>query len=287
MYTLYYSAGGEIFSIKIGAEDLSRLYLHEETVPHALQKLVKAFKKSKFQYHPIIVDEKSKVILDGMHRASAMKKLGYPRVAVCFVNYFSKLIEVRNWYRVFREADLAQVTKIIKDICRNYDLILEEKRIKEYDLRKQSIDSIDLIVGDKVFIIKGPQNKYNLYRIVSYLDNKIKSLSNSIKYLPEKEALSYISKDNVVEKTPIITKKDVVEVALSGKVFPPKTTRHIIPVRPLFINIPLTILKRKDLSLSEVNNIINKILLQKKLVKIRGKIYLDRFYEENHLYLFI
>ena len=183
MYTLYYSAGREIFSIKIGAEDLSRLYLHEETVHHALQKLVKAFKKSKFQYHPIIVDEKSKVILDGMHRASAMKELGYPRVAVCFVDYFSKLIEVKNWYRVFIGVDFSRVINAIKDICRNYGLIFEEKRIGEYNLRGQSTDSIDLIVRDKVFIIKGPQNKYSLYRIVSYLDNKIKSLSNSIKYL--------------------------------------------------------------------------------------------------------
>jgi len=286
VYILHYSAGGEVLSIKIGVEEISNLYLHEETVSRSLDKLLKAFKKSRFQIHPIIVDERSKVVLDGMHRVSVMRELGYKRIVVCLVDYYSNLIKVKNWYRVFRNVNLNKAYSLIKDFCYKKNLALREVSFKDYELKGVPTRSIDIVCGDRVFIIEGPNSVYNLYRMVFYLDGILKTLSNSIEYLPEKDALALVDDKNIVEKTPAVTKEEVIKVALSGKVFPPKTTRHIIPVRPLFVNIPLSLLK-KELELDELNEIVRKILLQKRLVKIKGKIYLDRFYEENHLYLFI
>ena len=41
---------------------------------------------------------------------------------------------------------------------------------------------------------------------------------------------------------PPISKEDVRAVALKGLLYPPKSTRHIIPSRPLYLNIPLSML---------------------------------------------
>jgi hypothetical protein len=80
----------------------------------------------------------------------------------------------------------------------------------------------------------------------------------------------------------------VVQVATRNEVFPPKTTRHVIPVRPLFINVPLRLLLAEGPGKNEQekNQILDALLRQRRLVKVRGHTTLDRFYEEDYLYLF-
>ena len=84
---------------------------------------------------------------------------------------------------------------------------------------------------------------------------------------------------------PPISKKDVIEVALSGRVFIPKTTRHIVPARPLFVNVPLDLLRRKDISLEDANKELVEMLKKKKVKHLPPGARLDRRYDED-LYVF-
>lgn len=56
---------------------MSLLCLHEETIPELLERLTQHIQLDGYVKHPIIVDEKSFVVLDGTHRVVALKKLGY------------------------------------------------------------------------------------------------------------------------------------------------------------------------------------------------------------------
>jgi len=43
-----------------------------------------------------------------------------------------------------------------------------------------------------------------------------------------------------------VEKSEVVESCVSHKLFPPKSTRHLIPSRPLGLGVPLAMLKNKN-----------------------------------------
>ena len=48
-------------------------------------------------HDPIYVDLTTKVILDGHHRTEALRRLGYKRIPVVLVRYFSPDVRVESW----------------------------------------------------------------------------------------------------------------------------------------------------------------------------------------------
>ncbi|GAH27361.1 unnamed protein product, partial [marine sediment metagenome] len=59
---------------------------------------------------------------------------------------------------------------------------------------------------------------------------------------------------------PRLTKSLVVSTALSGRVFSFKSTRHVIPARPMHLDVPLNLLRKDEESLDEVNNKLRQLL---------------------------
>ncbi len=80
-----------------------------------------------------------------------------------------------------------------------------------------------------------------------------------------------------------LSKEQVVKRALSGRLFPAKTTRHVMPARPLFVTIPIRFLKGGEERIEE----FNRWILRKRVLRIRGGITLDRHYEEETLFVFV
>jgi hypothetical protein len=78
----------------------------------------------------------------------------------------------------------------------------------------------------------------------------------------------------------VISKSDIVEVALSGRIFAPKSTRHIIPARPMAVNIPTDWLWG-DLSLGETNRRMVDLLKSKRIERLPPGQVLDRKYDEE------
>ena len=61
---------------------------HERGSPLYLELLKKEILKDSVLKYPIIADEKTRVILDGMHRWLALKSLGYELIPVILVDVF-------------------------------------------------------------------------------------------------------------------------------------------------------------------------------------------------------
>lgn len=77
--------------------DLDSLFCHEEIIIS-----IKEQKKSKFKgvekisFTTIIVCSQTNVIIDGHHRYTALKELGFTKIPVTQINYFSKKIRTNE-----------------------------------------------------------------------------------------------------------------------------------------------------------------------------------------------
>ncbi len=79
---------------RISIIKLRHLKAHEKISVKNLNKVKKLIKKAAHFTVPIIVDKKNLVILDGHHRAQAMKDLGYKKIPATMVDYADKKIKV-------------------------------------------------------------------------------------------------------------------------------------------------------------------------------------------------
>lgn len=88
--------GGEGESVLLSSID--GLLPHEEVIPKNLNRMMRWLVKTGRFMQPILVDEDSKVILDGHHRWNAAKALGLDRIPVVAVDYMnSDEVSVSVW----------------------------------------------------------------------------------------------------------------------------------------------------------------------------------------------
>jgi hypothetical protein len=85
---------------------------------------------------------------------------------------------------------------------------------------------------------------------------------------------------------PRIKKHHIINIAKAGKVFTFKATRHIIPARPVGVDVPIDLLREKNINLEEANKKLKDILNQRIIIKVPpGQLWWGRRYDEV-LYIF-
>ncbi|MEM2971384.1 MAG: ParB N-terminal domain-containing protein [Candidatus Bathyarchaeia archaeon] len=77
--------------------ELDKLKHHEMVDSARLEKLKEEVKSDGVLKLPIAVDKNTNIIIDGHHRAMALKELGCTKVPVVFFDYNSQDIEVQCW----------------------------------------------------------------------------------------------------------------------------------------------------------------------------------------------
>ena len=82
---------------RLGLVKLRDLKPHEEFIEARVQLLIEGLLAEGRQIRPILVDEKTMVILDGHHRVEALKRLGAVFVAALLVDYDSECVTVGSW----------------------------------------------------------------------------------------------------------------------------------------------------------------------------------------------
>jgi len=118
------------------------------------------------------------------------------------------------------------------------------------------------------------------------IQNRLTMQGIELKYIPcqsvhDDTFCESLRNGEVIIWTPQITKEMVVDAAKKEQVFAPKTTRHIIPARPINVNIPIYWLK-EDISLEEINDKFARALRSKKIRRFGpGQVIDGRFYEEE------
>ncbi len=200
--------------------DIRRLRHHECVREDRTAWMMKSLKSNNEYFGPPIVVEKSSyVILEGHHRVNSLKRMGYRKVPAALVSY--NRIEVKSWCSVIPER------------------FAEKFRLEPSKLGLKKAISL---------LWKGRLGAGIIYCGRKVYASGIRS-SLDMRTLARKFAESYVADDKVrnirgkaiVIPAPI-SKRLIVKEALSGKRFPPKSTRHVLP-KMKKIRVPLERLK--------------------------------------------
>jgi len=281
-----YVISHEKLSLYITLLDVNDLCLHEEILPDMLSQLARSIELDGCLKHSVIADRGSFVVLDGMHRVAALEKLGCKWIPVCLVDYENPAITVGCWYRAVKGDDALEgiVTQ-----ARQASLTVEE--VRNIDDIKVGVSPIVAAIKNrrKSFLIRSSfQSLKEAYDLIKQIEEGLRKLSLEVWYETELDALRKLweHKVDVVLLTPKLSKSSIINTALSGRVFSHKATRHVIPARPLYLNVPLSLLRRSEKTLDEVNNELKRLLQKRRLKHVAaGSILNGRRYEED-LYLF-
>ena len=271
--------------LEIRLEKVEKLHIHEEVIPDILRRLTEDIRADGYFKHPVIVDSKTLVVLDGMHRVAAAENLGCRFIPVCLVEYDNPHIKVGCWFRVVNHSsNLEKLVRSVRELGFTVEECQKETAHKLVNERKAATA---IVSRSRCFVVYGPQkNIREIYDAIKQIESKLRSEGYSIGYDTESDAQDKVSSGKTLSMlmTPKVSKKDVVTVALRGEVFAHKTTRHVIPVRPLFVNVSLEWLQG-TLSLKKANKILVKHLSKKQITRLPPGQILDRRYEEE-LYIF-
>ncbi|MCJ7634132.1 ParB N-terminal domain-containing protein [Candidatus Bathyarchaeota archaeon] len=275
-YTLAFQG----FEMVLEVAELQKLLPHEEIMPTYLEKLSHEIERDKIIKHPIIVDRNSMIVIDGNHRTEAMKELGYSYIPICAVDYRNPLIEVKCWYRTIQGTRYESLAEAFQDF-RYVDSDLE-------DTSKivNSTNALVITAKEQALISDLYGNLYELYEALKEIENELRDSGFKIDYASEEAASKGVLEGRFLAyiAMPPLTKEIIIEVAHSGQRFTCKTSRHILPARPMGIDFPLTFLKNR--SLIEANREFYLWISKNQIEQIpRRTAFEGRIYDES-IFLF-
>ncbi|MBN1897811.1 MAG: ParB N-terminal domain-containing protein [Spirochaetes bacterium] len=262
----------DIFS-RIKIVPLKDVLVHELTVKKWSRNLAVFIEQSGIQKNPIIVHRiKGRyIVLDGMHRVEALKLLKCRDILVYLVDYFDPKIELHNWYSIVMGAikphevlekikgkGLFQIKKESPrlDVGR---LIKERKIFSALRDKKNNIFTVSLRRGMKI----QPERYLTIATsLIERVEDIVDNLDYRILYVPDTtgERDFKTSTGSILIYRPLFKKDEVIKRPFEGKVFPRKSTRHIIPGRPLGVNINIPLLKEK-INLKTKNKLLHAHLM--------------------------
>ncbi len=226
------------FVLDICLFDLNGLHRHEEVQPSLLEDLTRQIEADGVLKHPIIVDDNTRIVLDGNHRTVALMNLGCRRIPICLIDYRSPKIRVGSWYRTINGSNSAEALK-------SFFSQAEVKKSGMPNLNK----SVSVFLKDGTVLLKSnPRIPSKAYEVVREAETFLRDMGLKVSYEAESEAIQRLKEGQVeaVIAVPSINKDEIIRTALSGKLFAPKTTRHMIPTRPMGVNVPLNLLRLKS-----------------------------------------
>ena len=203
------------------------------------------------------------VVLDGMHRYAAIKQLGVGDILACEVDYFSDKIGLEGWDAlVFQKLEAKKFLENLFPPSEGYTLRAArnvEEALSLVRNRKTLLAVLDR-QGECWLLDKGGMEKVGVESLCVAADRIDRSLhekglktvyvdnSLTLKDWPGSDAQSLILR-------PQFTKQEVIERTLHQKLFPPKSTRHLIPERPLRVDLDLSLL-RASIDLETKNRVL-------------------------------
>ncbi len=229
--------------IRVDIRRLSAVLPHEETLLELSFKLAQEILSARMQRDPIIVDENTGVVLDGMHRLSSLKRLGSKCVVCHLVDYSSKRVCLRRWVRVLRRATNEDITKLLESLEVNQPAKLSEA----LELVETGGNFVAVMAKGKCYVSSRELGSLaDCYDIVKRIDSFARQNGWREDFVGEERIHDQlVSPRAMVILPPPLTKQDVLRAATTGRLLPHKTTMHVIDLRPLGVDYPLSELRKE------------------------------------------
>lgn len=241
--------GFQIVSAKIpiflALKRIEELRPHEEIVEQDLKGIVHALSRDPVLRHPIIADSTSGAVLDGTHRLAALSKLGCLTIPAALIDYQNPLIKIDRWYRVF---DGMNTDRFMRDLS----LLATPLSPSEADRSLLDRNGYASIRDDQsCFLFTSEKTSaLELCRKAFRLEEIGRNKGLKITYT-DTEDPQRLSDKSFTMSTIRLEKREVVAGCRDHVLFPPKSTRHLIPSRPLGVNTPLELLKDPQIPRAE------------------------------------
>jgi len=262
--------------VRVDVRPISSMLPHEDTIPTHVERIASEIRHEGMQRDPIIVDSESGTVLDGMHRLAAFAKLGLENAVCCRVDYASKVIELHRWARAYSNG-VGNITGLLQDAGVSRKATFSEA-FASLDARECGL----AVLGSSGALL--PERKVDLqgaFAMVRGLDAMAMGAGWKREFFPEEDIDSALQDEKkVVVLIQRLGKDDVIAAARSGRLFPCKTSMHIIEPRPVAVNVPtskLAVLTGTELR-RQISQAGSRILP-------RGSKYQGRTYKERLLVL--
>jgi len=273
--------------LELSLVDLDKLHIHEEVIPTLVDQLAEVIIKDGVLRHPVMADKNSLVVLDGMHRVAALKKMGCRWMVVCLVDYDDPAIGLFGWYRTLKGKD---VEEHAVESARAIGLTLKKSNHDEgmNALNTGSADAL-LITKDQCLEVTDSHGDVrSAFAIVKKLENQLAGSGLKVGYETASDAETKLRNGEIdmILATRPIKKSDVINQGVRDEPFPHKVTRHTVPARPLEIDVPLALLEDRTLTMEKANEEFLRIMSSRKIRQMPpGSVIEGRRYDEE-VYLF-
>ena len=230
--------------VEVDLRPIGSVLPHEETITDLSSRLSDQIRADGFQRDPIIVDRENHVVLDGMHRLRALKELGARHILCHLVDYSSPEIRLERWARSLKGVKRESLAEILKD-----------SRIDRRVSRKEAIELVDgrstpvaVLTSGSCFVASSSfRSLAETFELVRSLDEASRAMGLREDFIEEEIIETAIpNPGSVVILTPRVEKKEVIEAAKGGRLFPHKSTMHVIGIRAVGVNYPLSELQEEE-----------------------------------------
>lgn len=226
---------------------IQELKPHEETVPADLRGMANTLKRDPILRHPVVADAATGAVLDGNHRLAALSELGCYTIPTALIDYKNPLVKVDRWFRVITGENLDDFMKRAK---KNQSHIVTSSSEAERGLISRSSYAS---LGNKSQWFTFPSNGLDAVKAFrkSYRIEEI-ARNNHLKIAyTDNDDLKEMAEKSFMMSTICVQKGEVIENCINHRLFPPKSTRHLIPSRPLGLAVPMDWLKNKNYAEAE------------------------------------
>jgi hypothetical protein len=253
---------------------VSLLTPHEQIIPSLAEKLASEISGLGYVIHPIIADRRKHLIIDGTHRLAALKRLQLRLAPIYDIDYFSDDVRLETWARAINRP--VGVEEVLGE---GEGLGLNGVRLRDLDVgRWMQGNLLVFIVGGDVLEFRADrEGPAVLIELVERLDKRFEG--SGLEYVPEDHILHLIQEGGLESGylIPRLKKSDVLDMAVRGVLLPPKTTRHTVRNRPMYIFCPLELLNH---SVEEAEKMMQAWLRESRRISLPAKTWIDRYYEE-------
>lgn len=229
--------------VEVDLRPIGSVLPHEETIADLSSSLARQIRADGFQRDPIIVDRENHVVLDGMHRLKALKELGAHHILCHLVDYSSPEIRLERWARSLKGVKKESIVEILEDSRIDRRVSLTEA-IELVDGRSTPVA---VLTSGSCYVASSRfRSLAETFELVRSLDEASRAMGLKEDFIEEELVETALTNPgNVVILTPRVEKKEVIEAAKAGRLFPHKSTMHVIGLRTVGVNYPLAELQEE------------------------------------------
>jgi len=263
--------------VRVDLRPITSLLPHEETIEAKVEEMAAQLLRDGVQKDPLIIDQRSRVVLDGMHRLGAFSKIGTDHVVCYPVDYSSPQVQVRRWARVYATSGLEAALAALNEL----GISRPESQSEAFVRLEKGEERLVVLAQRRAYLPADRKGTPEESVVVRAIDNLADSRSWKRTFVPEEEVdLALRSDENLVLIVQQITKQDVLKAATTRRLFPPKTSMHVIDPRPVGVNTAIS-----DLRGGSTKTIKRQVALLGRRVLPPGSFYEGRRYKERLLIL--